>query len=428
MQAVRAESKRQLDARWLQHLSLLSAVGFLLSWAVATRPQAAGQLVDSLNVRFLAPPSTPAQEWLPVRVPVRTAIPRDPSPPNTVGLAAAESGGFQWVQAHRGTFLLADPEPGAAREIEIPQWSYLRVVESRPGWLRVIYSGDGGDRPPSVAWVAATDIGASGAPPRFVTSTRQTQLWNSEGPSAASLGTVPRLATLELLGAERSGRVAVRLLDSDHRIDRLAWVDWEAVTGSLGPAERDLPLARPFSPFATEVRLDVPYRTQLDGSLSSASNCGPTALGMAMEAFGIAVATPQLRALANRFMGIYDPWGGTTLESLRDIADYYGLTGVDLYENGRYKRWTLEDLRLHLRAGQPVIPELRYRMMPGREWVWVSYDHYVVITGMVGDDFIYNDPMNIDGRGERVISGQALLRAWMNSDYPGAALALARPV
>ncbi len=67
-------------------------------------------------------------------------------------------------------------------------------------------------------------------------------------------------------------------------------------------------------------------------------------------------------------------------------------------------------------------------MMPGREWVWVSYDHYVVITGMVGDDFIYNDPMNIDGRGERVISGQALLRAWMNSDYPGAALALARPV
>src|SRR6266540_4226646 len=126
MQAVRAESKRQLDARWLQHLSLLSAVGFLLSWAVATRPQAAGQLVDSLNVRFLAPPSTPAQEWLPVRVPVRTAIPRDPSPPNTVGLAAAESGGFQWVQAHRGTFLLADPEPGAAREIEVPQWSYLR--------------------------------------------------------------------------------------------------------------------------------------------------------------------------------------------------------------------------------------------------------------------------------------------------------------
>jgi hypothetical protein len=127
-------------------------------------------------------------------------------------------------------------------------------------------------------------------------------------------------------------------------------------------------------------------------------------------------------------MGIYDPFGGTTLESLRAVAEAYGLQGLDLHENGRYKKWTLDDVRTHLRAGHPVIPQLRYRMMPGREWVWVGYDHYVVITGMVGDDFVINDPIGINGHGERVISGQQLLRAWMNSDFPGAAVAIARPL
>ena len=67
---------------------------------------------------------------------------------------------------------------------------------------------------------------------------------------------------------------------------------------------------------------------------------------------------------------------------------------------------------------------LRYRLMPGREWLWVGYDHYVVITGMVGDDFVINDPIGINGHGERVLSGQQLLRAWMNSDFPGAAVAI----
>ena len=49
-------------------------------------------------------------------------------------------------------------------------------------------------------------------------------------------------------------------------------------------------------------------------------------------------------------------------------------------------------------------------------------------TGMVGDDFIINDPIGMNGHGERVLSSQQLLRAWMNSDFPGAAVAIARPL
>jgi hypothetical protein len=438
MQAIRVERKKSLDPRWLQHLSLLCAVAFLLSWIVATRSPAA-QLVESLPIPFLAPPSTPAQEWRPIRVPVRTSPQREPWQPEVVGvppLGEAPAEGVQrvgdaaqWVQAHRRTSLLAAPELGAAPTVEIAQWSHLKVVETLPnGWLRVGYGDDGAGRPIHVAWISAGDIGVSGGPPRFVTSTRDTPLWNADGPSAQPVATIPRLAMLELAGAERNGRVAVRLTDATGSGQVQAWVDWEAVTGSVGPSDRDVPLARPFSPFAPIVRLDIPYRTQLDGSISAASNCGPASIAMAIEAFGMAVPTWQARALATRFMGVYSPWSGTTLESLRHVARSFGLDGLDLYEDGRYRRWTIEDVRRHVRAGHPVIPQLRYRLMPGREWFAVTFDHYVVITGLDGDDFIYNDPATVGGRGQGVMSAQSLWRAWMGSDHPGAALAVARPI
>jgi hypothetical protein len=68
------------------------------------------------------------------------------------------------------------------------------------------------------------------------------------------------------------------------------------------------------------VRLDVPYRTQLDGSLSALSNCGPTSVAMILEGFGIRLPTAGARALALRQMGISSAFSGTTLESLRSVA------------------------------------------------------------------------------------------------------------
>jgi hypothetical protein len=396
------------------------------------------ELAQHLPGRFLAPPGSPAQEWLPVRVPVRTTITPDPTqqnlapPVDATTLAEQTLASAQprpeWVQAHRKTALYATPESGSDRETDIPQWSFLRIVESQPNWLRVSFRGDGANRPSGTAWVPAEDVGAVGQGPRFVMSVQDARLWASDGSDAEQVAWVPRLATLELAGTEKNGRVAVRLADPAKPDGRVAWMDWQSVTFSRGLADRDVPMTQAFSPFATTARLDVPYRSQLDGSISSAANCGPTSVSMAIESFGVFVPTAQARAIANRAMGVYDPFGGTTLESLRSVAEAYGLQGLDLFENGKYKRWTLDDVRAHLRAGHPVIPELRYRMMPGREWVWVGYDHYVVITGMVGDDFIINDPIGLDGHGERVLTAGQLTRAWMNSDYPGAAVAIARPL
>lgn len=438
MQAVRVERRRHGDTRWLQHIALLSALGLLFTSVAITRPQATAELAERLPGHFLAPPGSPAQEWLPIRVPVRTTISPDPtqqniaSPIDGATLAettlAAATPRVEWVQAHRKTALYENPGDEAATATEIPQWSFLQIVESQPDWLKVTFRGDGGKRPGGTAWIPAKDVGAVDQNPRFVTSVKQTQLWASDAAGAEALAPLPRLATLELAGRERNGRVPVRVADPASQEGRIAWVDWQEVSVSRGPAERDVPTAQTYSPFAPISRLDVPYRTQLDGSISSASNCGPTSVSMAIESFGIYVPTAQARALANRAMGVYDPFGGTTLESLKAVAETYGLQGLDLHDNGRYKRWTLDDVRAHLRAGHPVIPQLRYRMMPGREWLWVGYDHYVVITGMVGDDFVINDPIGINGHGERVLTPAQLQRAWMNSDFPGAAVAIARPL
>ncbi len=442
MQAVRIERRRPQPTRWPQHLSLLGALGLLFTSIVISRSPAAEQLSQALPARFLAPPGSPAQEWLPIRVPVRTNVTPDPvqavaqtaggAPIDAVaaadGTLAAAVPRVDWVQAHRKTSLFTAPDANAARETDIPQWSFLRIVELQPNWVKVTFKGDGGGRTAGTAWVPAEDVGALAAAPKYVTSLQQTRLLASDAPDADTLAVVPRLATLELVGVERNGRAAVRVADPAQADGRVAWVDWQEVAPSGSPAARKVPVEQTFSPFASVARLDVPYRTQLDGSISSAANCGPTSVAMAIEAFGTYVPTAQSRSIAMRAMGIYDPFSGTTLESLRTVAEAYGLKGLDLHEDGKYKRWTLDDVRAHLRAGHPVIPQLRYRMMPGREWLWVGYDHYVVITGMVGDDFIINDPVGLNGHGERVLTAEQLRRAWMNSDFPGAAVAIARPI
>src|SRR5262249_17811984 len=149
----------------------------------------------------------------------------------------------------------------------------------------------------------------------FVTSVRSAKLWSSDDASADAIGTVPRLAALALAGLpDRNGRVAVRLADPSSDSGKIAWVNWSDVSASRAPADRDVPIEQAYSPYATTVRLSVPYRTQLDGSISSAANCGPTSMGMVIEAFGVYVPTAQVRSLAMRSMGNYDPFGGTTLE------------------------------------------------------------------------------------------------------------------
>jgi hypothetical protein len=194
------------------------------------------------------------------------------------------------------------------------------------------------------------------------------------------------------------------------------------------PAGSQLPWgAAPGSP-DDGAHLGIPYRTQLDGSRSSGANCGPTSVGMALESFGVFVPTADLRDLANRLQGNWDPNEGEPIDVLRDLVQRYDLRGVDLEgPGGGFRRWSLDDVRHHLRAGHPVIPQLRYRLLPGREGFPINYDHYVVLTGFSGDTFYYNDPIPPAGGGrDLAISAAGLVRAWQWSDEPLAAFAVTR--
>lgn len=80
---------------------------------------------------------------------------------------------------------------------------------------------------------------------------------------------------------------------------------------------------------------------------------------------------------------------------------------------------------MHLMSGRPVVPQLRFRLMPGRGDSDYWEDHYVVITGLQGNDFVYSDPVDTDGPGYgRLMSAEGLANAWGASFCPFAAFAM----
>ena len=183
------------------------------------------------------------------------------------------------------------------------------------------------------------------------------------------------------------------------------------------------------------VQLQVPYRSQLNGNPWELSDCGPASMAMVLAAYGKVVPTMDVRGVVNDLQGSWgDTDAGTFIETLGLVATRYGLQpiglfkapGVYKYEDKMLRRWSFAELRAQLDAGHPVIPQVGYRGLPGRERKPYDGDHFIVITGYQGDDFIYNDPIDKDGVGaQRRISAERLDIAWRNSDFPYAALAIA---
>jgi hypothetical protein len=179
---------------------------------------------------------------------------------------------------------------------------------------------------------------------------------------------------------------------------------------------------------ATQLWLGIPHRSQFDGTTYAQTNCGPTSLGMVLNAFGLAgYPSDALRGEVNRIMGNDDPNEGTSLPALAVVARRAGLYPVDLYSKDNiYRRWTIDDVRAHLKAGQPIITLVRYGDLPGNGWYAGDTNHYIVLAGVAGDNIIYNDAAYPPGTGRAlVMSPDVLQRAWNQSVIPGHALAFA---
>jgi len=146
--------------------------------------------------------------------------------------------------------------------------------------------------------------------------------------------------------------------------------------------------------------MSIPFHTQKDGDRFQGSNCGPATLSMVLDAFGMQRGNAELRLLTHTYQGTVGARTGTALQHMAHVAADYGLEPRGLYQrpDGSYAkdgfaRWTVEDIRDEVLAGRPVIPLVKFRLLPGHEDSPFRADHYVVIYGVDGDSFLYHDPI-----------------------------------
>ncbi|HEY2594856.1 MAG TPA: C39 family peptidase, partial [Chloroflexota bacterium] len=172
--------------------------------------------------------------------------------------------------------------------------------------------------------------------------------------------------------------------------------------------------------------LGVPFKSQLDGGNFQYVNCGPASLTMVLAGFGLDVAPSQVRDYLNSMIDNYSTDLGTSLDALARIATQAGLTPMDLYsDQGGYRNWSTDAVRWHVQQGHPVITLVKYRNLPGHTSSLSDFDHYIVITGLTPNGFIYNDGAFATTLGYGLeISDVELEYAWNNSSIPHHAVAL----
>ncbi|HEY0582371.1 MAG TPA: C39 family peptidase [Chloroflexota bacterium] len=362
------------------------------------------------------------------------------SPTGRALLAAVKSDRLaQWVKNHTETPLRSGPEDSSMVFTRLPQWSTLKQIESRPNWLLVEYGGDGATRQAGPGWVKAGDVGAIDPPVIWLSSARSGSVWSTADASAQRIVDVPSTVLMEAIGPEyvAGTRLHVQLPGDGRTVPPTqGWVDADVLTRTRTPSPFDLPWAYPEN-LRADVRLNVPYRTQLDGSDYASANCGPTVLGMALESFGMNPAPPDLRGqvLRSEEFDPTDTDAGSYIWALANVARDHGLKTHGLYESDgeSLHRWTADEIRDAVRAKQPVIVQVYYRALPGREDSGYYGDHYIIITGLLGDNFLYNDPIGgsaaREGPGyDRLMSSTQLRRAMRASDtgYQFSAFGVAR--
>ena len=163
----------------------------------------------------------------------------------------------------------------------------------------------------------------------------------------------------------------------------------------------------------------MPFITQLDGTLYSGVNCGPASTAMVLAAFGIRSAPANVRDYVNYISGSYGSEQGTSLDALGRVLREAGLETARLYNGGVYQRWSTDLLREEVLAGHPVITLVKYRALPGHTASLSDWDHYIVISGLAGNDFVYNDAAYSSAAGYGLlISPDDLQRAWDYSSVP----------
>lgn len=208
--------------------------------------------------------------------------------------------------------------------------------------------------------------------------------------------------------------------------------DVQARYPRVGGVEQGLTATPTPTPPPPPTWLQVPYRTQYDGTTWSLANCGPASVGMVLEFFGQSRSTDDLRQSLNGLTGVWSASAGIAWEPLQLELERNGLATFDLRDGGGgYRQWTVDDLVRQAEAGRPTLVLLRYFLLPGHEAAGWDIDHYIVFLGQTPDgQLVYHDPA-FDGSGGsyRMTDRATFEHAWSNTwiGQNRTAMAVGRP-
>jgi LysM repeat protein len=163
--------------------------------------------------------------------------------------------------------------------------------------------------------------------------------------------------------------------------------------------------------------LPAPIYSQFDGTVWSGSNCGPTALAMALAAVGVNTDQLTLRHQADAEMGSSDPANGTSWDALVYAATASGAGTKGLVGASGYRAWAIDDLKKEIGLGHPVLLLVRYRLLPDHTDSSYGGDHYIVGLGFDQQGrLVFNDPAgNVAHGNHRRLTPDELMRAWSDT-------------
>jgi uncharacterized protein YvpB len=325
-----------------------------------------------------------------------------------------------WARTSKETSIWSGWDSKAVDFGKIAKDITVHLIELRGTRAYVYFPGDNKGRKPGEVWIDRADL--TEMPwPRWARARRATSIRTAPDLAAEEVLPMVRGNYIETTGETR-GRWAQAFFLSDRAPGEwvMGWVDGldlmlprgdQAEISSYMLTHTSLLTATP------EVWLKVPYRSQIDGTPYADANCGPTSVAMALEAVGKSEPLGTLRELTLDLQ--QNPRCddcGTYIQHLAAVAEMRGAKTYGLRDDPTtFHRWTLDEVRQQLREGRVVIPQVKYRMLPGRSKIGYGGDHYVVIVGLAGQNFIYNDPVDSDGRGYGRLMTPEQLEAAMSS-------------
>ncbi|MHB1416924.1 MAG: transglycosylase SLT domain-containing protein [Chloroflexota bacterium] len=160
------------------------------------------------------------------------------------------------------------------------------------------------------------------------------------------------------------------------------------------------------------VLLDVPWRSQIDGSADQRDNGALASLGMVLAAYGRAASTAGLRQEHDDLAGTSH--APVTDQSLARLALSHGLQPLPL---ATAPGQTLEQARSYLESGAPVLLSLGPGEPPaGERWV-------VAVGFTAAGDLVYNDPaFPVPAYGQLRLLTSREQEAWLSAGATGLAM------